>query len=184
MTRPGRLVAAFVLALAAAGCAGSEESPEALGPPQEQPAPEEPATGAVDSGPGQGYGLEVIPEVVAEVAPSVVAVLVQPGEGSGVIWDQDGTIVTNAHVVGQADEVVVAFADGKREPAEVVATDEVVDVAVLRAERDQLPPATFSQDLPAVGELAIAIGNPLGFENTVTAGIISGVRRAIPGSGR
>ncbi len=184
MTPPRRVVALVVVALAAPGCAGVEESPEALAPPKDQAASQEPATGAVDSGTGQGYGLEVIPEVVAEVAPSVVAVLAQGGEGSGVIWDQDGIIVTNAHVVGAADEVVVAFADGKRAPAEVLATDEVVDIAVLQAERDQLPPATFSQDLPAVGELAIAMGNPLGFENTVTAGIISGVRRAIPGSGR
>ncbi|MBW3626590.1 MAG: S1C family serine protease, partial [Actinobacteria bacterium] len=178
-----RVVAPVVVALVAAGCAGSDQSPEALRPPQEQAASQEQATGAVDSGTRQGYGLEVIPEVVAEVAPSVVAVLAGGGEGSGVIWDQDGTIVTNAHVVGAADEVVVAFADGKRAPAEVVATDEVVDIAVLQAKRDQLPPATFSEDLPAVGELAIAMGNPLGFENTVTAGIISGVRRAIPGSG-
>ena len=183
MTAFRRVVAPIVVALAAAGCAASDQSPEALAPPQQQAAPEEPATSAVDSGTRQGFGLEVIPEVVAEVAPSVVAVLAGGGEGSGVIWDEDGTIVTNAHVVGAADEVVVAFADGKRAPAQVVATDEVVDIAVLRAERDQLPPATFSQDLPAVGELAIAMGNPLGFENTVTAGIISGVRRAIPGSG-
>ncbi|HEV2766429.1 MAG TPA: trypsin-like peptidase domain-containing protein [Acidimicrobiales bacterium] len=179
-----RLVAPVVAALAAAACATSDESPEALRPAQQQPAPQGPATGPVDSGTGrQPYGLEVIPEVVAEVAPSVVAVLARGGEGSGVIWDQDGTIVTNAHVVGAADEVVVVFADGKRAPAEVVATDEVVDIAVLQAKRDQLPPATFSKDLPAVGELAIVMGNPLGFENTVTAGIISGVRRAIPGSG-
>ena len=178
-----RVVASVVVALAAAGCAPSDQSPEALGPPQEQAAPQEPATDAVDSGAGQAYGFQVIPEVVAEVAPSVVAVFTRGGEGSGVIWDQDGTIVTNAHVVGSAEEVVVAFADGKRAPAEVMATDEVVDIAVLRAEREGLPPATFSEDLPAVGELAIAMGNPLGFENTVTAGIISGVRRAIPGSG-
>ncbi|HEV2068918.1 MAG TPA: hypothetical protein VGR26_03900, partial [Acidimicrobiales bacterium] len=100
-----RLAAPVVVALAAAACATSDESPEALRPAQEQPAPQEPATGPVDSGTGQPYGLEVIPEVVAKVAPSVVAVLARGGEGSGVIWDQDGTIVTNAHVVGAADEV-------------------------------------------------------------------------------
>lgn len=177
-----RVVVAAVLAVATAGCT-QIDAPEAATPGEEQSEPD--GTAAEDDDPeaGPGYGLEVVPEVVAEVAPSVVAVLTQSGEGSGVIWDEDGTIVTNAHVVGSVDEVVVAFADGKRAPAEVVATDEVVDIAVLRAERDGLPPATFSEDLPVVGELAIAVGNPLGFENTVTAGIISGVRRAIPGSG-
>ena len=124
----------------------------------------------------------VIPEVAAELAPSVVAVLTPGGEGSGVVWSEDGTIVTNAHVVGSDEDVVVAFADGKRSPAEVVAVDRVVDLAVLRAERDGLPPATFAGSLPTVGELAIAVGNPLGFENTVTAGVISGLQRAIPGS--
>ena len=121
--------------------------------------------------------------MVAEVTPSVVAVLTPSGEGSGVVWDASGTIVTNAHVVGPHGEVVVAFADGQRVQAEVRAVDTVVDLAVLEAERDNLPPARFATAIPVVGELAIAVGNPLGFENTVTAGVISGLQRAIPGSG-
>lgn len=123
-----------------------------------------------------------IPEVVDEVEPSVVAILAEGGEGSGVVWSADGTIVTNNHVVAGADQIEIAFADGRRGPAEFVAADPVTDLAVVRAERDGLPAARFAEELPEVGALAVAIGNPLGFENTVTAGIVSGVNRAIPGS--
>ncbi|MDQ3611198.1 MAG: trypsin-like peptidase domain-containing protein [Actinomycetota bacterium] len=127
-----------------------------------------------------------IPELVRQVEPSVVAILVETsqgqGQGSGVIWGADGTIVTNNHVVADADRVEVAFADGSRVPADVVATDPFTDLAVLGAERDGLPAADFASELPEVGELAVAIGNPLGLENTVTAGIISGLNRSVPGA--
>lgn len=123
-----------------------------------------------------------IPRIVDEVEPSVVAILTEAGEGSGVIWDADGTIVTNYHVVVDAGEIEVGFADGRRGPAELVAADPVTDLAILRAERDGLPAAEFADELPEVGALAVAIGNPLGFENTVTAGIVSGLNRSIPGS--
>lgn len=141
-----------------------------------------PSPSRSEASPSDGV-FAVIPDVVAEVTPSVVAVLTPSGEGSGVVWDASGTIVTNAHVVGPHDQVVVAFADGQRVQAEVGAVDTVVDLAVLEADRDGLPPARFATAIPVVGELAIAVGNPLGFENTVTAGVISGLQRAIPGSG-
>jgi S1-C subfamily serine protease len=98
------------------------------------------------------------------------------------VYAADGTVVTNAHVVEGADAVRVAFVDGERVDAEVEASDPRSDLAVLRVERDDLPVPSFAAELPAVGELAVAMGNPLGFENTVTAGIISGLHRAIPGS--
>jgi serine protease DegQ len=126
--------------------------------------------------------LDLIPRLVRELQPSVVAVLTDEGEGSGVVYAVDGTVVTNDHVVAGADEVRVAFADGERVEAEVRATDPRSDLAVLRVDREDLPPATFADELPVVGELAVAMGNPLGFENSVTAGIISGLHRAIPGS--
>ncbi len=129
----------------------------------------------------EGGGWERIPEIVREVEPSVVTVLVGRGEGSGVVWD-DSTIVTNHHVVADADEVEVAFADGTRSGATVLATDPLTDLAVLEVDRGDLPAAEFVEELPEVGELAVAIGNPLGFENTVTAGIVSGLHRTIPGS--
>jgi S1-C subfamily serine protease len=123
-----------------------------------------------------------IPDLVRELQPSVVAVLTDEGEGSGVVYAADGTVVTNAHVVEGADTLRVAFVDGERVDAEVEASDPRSDLAVLRVERDDLPVPSFASALPAVGELAVAMGNPLGFENTVTAGIISGLHRAIPGS--
>jgi S1-C subfamily serine protease len=123
-----------------------------------------------------------IPDVVEAVAPSVVAVLTDIGEGSGVVYRSDGVIVTNQHVVVASEELTVAFDDGDREPAELVASDDLTDLAVLRVDRSGLPIAEFDPDLPSVGALAIAIGNPLGFENTVTAGIVSGLHRSIPGS--
>jgi S1-C subfamily serine protease len=123
-----------------------------------------------------------IPDLVDRVEPSVVAILTDEGQGSGVVWDGDGAVVTNHHVVTGASQVEVAFADGRRVDAEIVATDPQTDLAVVRADRSELPAASFADALPRVGELAIAIGNPLGFENTVTAGIISGLGRAIPGA--
>ena len=131
---------------------------------------------------GESAGFEVIPEVVRELQPSIVAILAGAGEGSGVVYDADGVVVTNYHVVEGNERVQVALADGDRVDAEVLATDPRSDLAVLRTERRNLPAAGFADRLPAVGELAIAMGNPLGFENSVTAGIVSGLGRAIPGS--
>jgi serine protease DegQ len=124
-----------------------------------------------------------LPALVQELEPSVVTVLVPGGaQGSGVVYREDGIIVTNQHVVGDAEQVVIAFADGQRAPAEVLATDALVDVAVVRVERDDLPVPDYRTDLPEVGELAVVIGSPLGFFGSVTAGIISGLGREIPGS--
>ena len=136
------------------------------------------------SGSADGDVFGRIPDIVDEVDPAVVAVIVEDGEGSGVIWDDAGVIVTNNHVVAASREVEVVFATGERAAAEVQATDAFTDLAVLRVERNGLPAAEFADDLPEVGELAVAIGNPLGFENTVTAGIVSGVHRSIPSGGQ
>lgn len=83
------------------------------------------------------------------------------------------------HIAGASD-VMVVLADGTRERAGIVATDAFTDLALLKIERDDLPVAELAQRYPEIGELAVALGNPLGFENTVTAGIISGLGRAIP----
>ncbi|MGM0929914.1 MAG: S1C family serine protease [Actinomycetota bacterium] len=123
-----------------------------------------------------------IPEIVENVQPSVVTVFTDGGVGSGVVYSADGLILTNEHVVGDNPEVEVAFADGQRSAGEVVATDAVSDLALVRTDREGLPAAEFETSLPAIGELAVVIGSPLGFENTATAGIISGLHRAIPGS--
>jgi len=123
-----------------------------------------------------------IPALVRQLEPSVVTVLTQKGLGSGVVYKPDGIIVTDAHVVAGATQVKVAFADGQQVNATVRAADTVSDVAVLQADRKALPAATFETALPPVGALAVVLGSPLGFENTATAGIISGLHRALPGS--
>jgi S1-C subfamily serine protease len=127
-----------------------------------------------------------IPGVVRKVEPSVVTVAHDQGTGSGVIWSKDGVVITNNHVVQVQDQVVdrveVAFFDGRRVAGTVRATDPSTDLAVVQVDRKDLKPATFQKTLPQVGELAVAVGSPLGFENTVTAGIISGLHREIPGS--
>ncbi|WP_209305246.1 trypsin-like peptidase domain-containing protein [Blastococcus sp. CT_GayMR20] len=112
----------------------------------------------------------------------MVTILTATGNGSGVVYDEDGLIVTNEHVVRNATTVEVAFADGQRVPGTVLATDVVTDLALVEADRTGLPAAEFQRELPQIGELAIVIGSPLGFQNTVTAGIISGLHREIPGS--
>ncbi len=129
-----------------------------------------------------GGVVDQIPEIIRAVEPSVVTIFTQGGLGSGVIYREDGIIVTNEHVVRGAQQVQVAFADGRRVEGRVLAADVGTDLAVVRVERAGLPAATFQTKLPQVGDLALALGSPLGFEGTATAGIISGLSREIPGS--
>ncbi|MGY5884766.1 S1C family serine protease [Modestobacter lacusdianchii] len=126
--------------------------------------------------------LAQVPDIAARLQPSVVTILTAAGSGSGVVYREDGLIVTNEHVVRDSISVDVAFADGQRVSGTVLATDAVTDLALVEAERTGLPAAKFQRQLPTIGELAVVIGSPLGFQNTVTAGIISGLHREIPGS--
>ena len=96
------------------------------------------------------------------------------------IYRKDGYIITNNHVVEGANGVTIAFADGTTEKGEVVGTDPRTDLAVVRVNRNNLPAANFKKNgSPLVGQLAVAIGSPSGFESTVTAGVISGLNREI-----
>jgi S1-C subfamily serine protease len=130
-----------------------------------------------------GSPFAFLPTLVESVRPSVVAIVTDGGEGSGVIWDDQGRIVTNHHVIEGASSAQVVLASGERIPAEFVASDPFTDLAVLRISRNDLPEAVFSEELPRVGELALALGNPLGFEGSASAGIISGLHRSIPSGG-
>ncbi len=171
------------LALVAAGCA-EEQAP---GPREENVAqtPPQAAEGIPED--------EPVARIASQVEHSVVQVNVrneqatpfgeqpQEGLGSGVIYREDGYIITNAHVVRGANQVNVAFADGTTLQGEVLGGDERTDVAVVQVDRDDLPAASFEVDgNPTVGQLAVAIGSPSGFESTVTAGVISGLNREIP----
>ncbi len=103
---------------------------------------------------------------------------VERGTGSGFILDANGTIVTNAHVVEGADEVSVVLKDGRELRGEVIGEDSLTDLAVIKVDARDLPTVTLGDsDVLRPGEWAIAIGNPLGLDNTVTAGIISATGR-------
>lgn len=147
-----------------------------------QPTPPTPGQATAGQAPGVPQGPADIPSIVSNVQPSVVTIFTNGGLGSGVVYSADGLILTNEHVVRGYTDVEVAFADGRRVAGTVRATDAISDLALVEAKRTGLPVAKFQSGLPRIGELAVVIGSPLGFENTATAGIISGLHREIPGS--
>jgi S1-C subfamily serine protease len=143
-------------------------------------------------------GTNVIADAVAKVGPAVVRIdtlkrLMNPlgglfgsgatiqqqqGQGSGFITRSDGIVLTNAHVVEGASEVSVTLPDGRSFSGKVLGSDPVTDVAVVRVAASGLPVAPLGDSSKVKpGEWAIAIGNPLGLDNTVTAGIISAIQR-------
>jgi serine protease Do len=104
----------------------------------------------------------------------------QQGLGSGVVYSSEGYILTNAHVVAGARRVLVTLADGRRFPAGVVGSEPERDLAVLRVAEGNLPVAQLSAAPLRVGQLVVAIGNPFGFDFTVTAGVVSALNRSLP----
>jgi serine protease Do len=118
--------------------------------------------------------------IARQASPAVVSVAQQEGgSGSGVIVREDGVILTNAHVVGMSRAVRVGLADGRRVDGRVIGRDRSLDVAVVRIDAPNLPVAPIGDsDRLEVGQTAIAIGNPLGLERTVTTGVISAVNRS------
>ena len=110
--------------------------------------------------------------------PNIPNQQIQRGLGSGFVVSSDGLILTNAHVVAGSDQVKVTLKDGRTYEGKVMGTDSLTDVAVIKIEAEELPAVTFadSEELQP-GEWAIAIGNPLGLDNTVTTGIVSATGR-------
>lgn len=105
--------------------------------------------------------------------------------GSGFVWDTKGDIVTNSHVVDGATKIEVSFSDGTTVPATIVGQDPYSDLAVIKVSVDasKLSPVTMADStLAKVGEIVIAIGNPYGFEGSMSVGIISGLGRDLPTS--
>lgn len=101
------------------------------------------------------------------------------GLGSGFVINKNGKVLTNAHVVDSADTVTVTFQDGRVLEGKVLGKDPVTDVAVIQVEADDLPTVTLgNSDQVRQGQWAIAIGNPLGLQETVTVGVISGTERS------
>ncbi|ELS33645.1 MULTISPECIES: HhoA/HhoB/HtrA family serine endopeptidase [Pseudanabaena] len=103
---------------------------------------------------------------------------VERGTGSGFIINKEGDIITNAHVVSGADKVTVVLKDGRQIEGKVIGSDELTDVAVVQVKADNLPVVSLGSSVSLQpGDWAIAIGNPLGLDNTVTAGIVSAIGR-------
>ncbi|MGW6442245.1 S1C family serine protease [Lentzea sp. NPDC055074] len=132
------------------------------------------------AGAGESEGAGSYADVVTRTAPSAVTVRVEDGVGSGVVLRSD-VVVTNEHVVKTNRQVRIRYADGQESGGEVIATDPLSDLAVVRTERKNLPVAEFRAELPRPGEAVLAIGSPLGLEFTVTAGIVSGLHRTLSG---
>ena len=176
-------------ALALSGCTGTPSPPASSSASPGEASPSAAASGAPGSAaPSAGGGSDSgtaagnLPQLVENLSPSVVTIFTEGGLGSGVVYSADGLILTNEHVIRGATTVEVGFADGQRVEGTVKASDPVTDLALVQAKRTGLPKPTYQSTLPKVGEGALVLGSPLGFENTATAGIISGLHRSIPGS--
>ncbi|MEU5154968.1 trypsin-like peptidase domain-containing protein [Glycomyces sp. NPDC021274] len=135
---------------------------------------------SMDAGQGMTYT-----EIVNKVSPSVVTIVTDAAEGSGVVYSKDGYIVTNNHVVDGAQSVEVRFSDGTTADATIVATDATQDLAVIQVDGvDDLTPVAFADSSAVqVGDVAVAIGSPLGLEGTVTTGIVSALDRSMTVAG-
>ena len=182
------LVALDVVELSAIGAPlGGSDGPTIERPTSETGTPSRPL-------PDPGSGASVIPDVADRVLPTVVRINVSGSGslteanalGSGVIYRSDGYIITNHHVIEGASAVEVLLANGDRLEAEIVGSDPLNDLAVLRVARDGLPVIDLRPDDERlrVGETVVAIGSPFGLDATVTSGIISALNRdlRVPGS--
>lgn len=123
--------------------------------------------------------------VVHKVSPTVVQIETGSGLGSGIIYDTNGDVVTNAHVVGSSRQLKVTLSDGSNHSATLVGTYPQNDLAVVRLSDAKPAPASFADSSKiSVGDFALALGNPLGLRSSVTDGIVSSVGRTVSeGSG-
>ena len=120
-------------------------------------------------------------KLVQDVGPSVVMVETSVGLGSGIIYDTRGDIVTNNHVVAGSQSFLVITSTGKQYPATLVGTFAPDDLAVVHVNATGLRPATFGNSSALqIGDIVMAIGNPLGLQSSVSEGIVSAMRTAIP----
>ncbi len=193
---PRRLIGALAATLViAAACGSSSGSPAASPSAPASTAGTTPtglvatpgatsSSGNLPGGPAGGNGLAQLQQdyesVVQRVSPSVVVIQTQAGLGSGIVLDANGDIVTNAHVVDGSSTFDVTLADGRQFKGTLVGTFAANDIAVLSIHATGLQPATFADSSTLqVGEIVMAVGNPLGLQTSVTQGIISALGRTV-----
>ena len=137
---------------------------------------------------------QIVSTVAERITPKVASLRVPRGAGqgrmgeslgSGVVFTGDGFLLTNAHVVGKSTSGTASFSDGTSAPFRVVGVDPLSDLAVLRATGPTPEPAELGEaDKLVVGQLVVAVGNPLGLAGSVTAGVVSALGRSLPARGR
>ena len=153
------------------------------------------AVGALEADRARGIDERELPDsysravvaVVEHVGPAVVSIAAGTrraagvvGAGSGVIFTPDGYVLTNSHVVQETTDLGVILTDGSTLGARLVGSDPATDLAVIRADGSGLPIAHFGESAPLrPGQLVVAIGNPFGFQSTVSAGVVSAVGRSL-----
>src|SRR6516162_4373437 len=135
---------------------------------------------------------QIVSGVAERLTPKVASLRVPRGQGrmgeslgSAVVFTGDGFLLTNAHVVGRSTSGTASFSDGTSAPFRVVGADPLSDLAVLRADGPTPEPAELGEaDKLVVGQLVVAVGNPLGLAGSVTAGVVSALGRSLPARGR
>jgi serine protease Do len=174
----------------------TREVPSRVSGASAQPSAEAPKI-AINIPAGSDIESEILKAVYEKVHPSVVYIVnlaalqdpqtpdatIPESQGSGFVWDAEGHVITNDHVVRDAEAIRVTFADGVELPAEIVGSDPDSDIAVIKVDPTLIklvPAEPGNIDDVKVGQRAIAIGNPFGLEGTMTSGIISAVGRSIP----
>jgi putative serine protease PepD len=173
-------VAALVAAVVSGGVTTAIDQRQTL-PPAAMTG-EQPPVNEGDARPQAGGALSV-EEIAKRILPSVARIDVadsfQAGSGSAVIFRPDGYLLTNAHVVDNAQQVQVTLPNGSRQDAKVLGTDQMSDLAVLKIDATNLPVPEFAKELPDVGATVVAVGSPFGFDATVTAGVVSALGRRL-----
>jgi putative serine protease PepD len=167
-------MAAVVVGVGSGASGSSSTSVEASSAVATQAAPVTPPRAAI-------LLQQSLVSVFKQVSPSVVQITTSGGLGSGVVFDADGHIVTNNHVVGDARTFTVTTSSGKRLRGVLVGSFPPDDLAVIKVSGSSLRPATFADSSTLrIGQIAMAIGNPLGLRSSVTEGIVSALNRQAP----
>ena len=179
--RTATVLATCIASITLSACSGLPLRSASVQTPSPRPAATTtPAPPPLAVNAASGTLQDQLESVINRVSPSVVVIETPAGLGSGVIYDSSGDIVTNAHVVGSASTFKVLLSTGKTYQGRLVGTFVRDDLAVIKISTSGLQPATFADSRQVrVGEIVLAIGNPLGLQSSVTEGIVSAVGRGV-----